>query len=77
MNVIRTPTGIYQSVAYKNEADLESAIWNVQADLFGKGRLYLDVKKKIGGEKGPRNIPDGYLLDLGGTKPRLLASLVP
>lgn len=71
MNVIRTPTGIYQSVAYKNEADLESAIRSVQADLFGKNRLYLDVKKKIGGKKGPKNIPDGYLLDLSGTTPRL------
>ena len=71
MSVIRTPSGIYQSVAYKNEADLESAILNVQADLFGKGRLYLNVKKKIGGKKGPRNIPDGYLLDFSGTKPRL------
>lgn len=71
MSVIRTPTGIYQSVSYKNEADLESAILSVQADLFGKDRLYLDIKKKIGGKKGPKNIPDGYLLDLSGTKPRL------
>ena len=71
MSIIRTPTGIYQSVAYKNEADLELAILSVQADLFGNGRLYLDIKKKIGGKKGPRNIPDGYLLDLSGTKPRL------
>lgn len=71
MNVIRTSTGIYQSVAYKNEADFESAILNVKTDLFGKDRLYLDIKKKIGGKKGPKNIPDGYLLDLSGNKPRL------
>ena len=71
MSVIRTPTGIYLSVAYKNEADLESAILSVQAGLFGKDRLYLNIKKKIGGKKGPINFPDGYVLDFDGTKPRL------
>ena len=71
MSVIQTPTGIYRSVSYKNEADLELAIRSVQADLFGEGRIYLDIKKKIGGKKGPKNIPDGYLLDLGGIKPHL------
>ena len=71
MSVIRTPASVYQSVAYANEADLESAILEVQADLFGKDRLYLNIKKKIGGKKGPKNIPDGYLLDLNGSKPRL------
>lgn len=71
MSVIRTSTGVYQSLAYANEAELESAILEVQADLFGDDRLYLDVKKKIGNKKGYKNIPDGYLLDLNGSKPRL------
>lgn len=69
MRVIRTPKGLYQSVEYANEADFESAILEVQDDLFGPDRFYLDVKKKIGGKN--KNIPDGYLLDLNGTKPRL------
>ena len=33
--------------------------------------MYLDVKKKIGAKSGLWNIPDGYLLDLNGLKPRL------
>jgi hypothetical protein len=33
--------------------------------------IYLDIKKKIGAKGGLRNIPDGYLLDLSGRKPRL------
>ncbi len=33
--------------------------------------MYLDVKKKIGVKGGLTNIPDGYLLDLSGQKPRL------
>ncbi len=48
MSIVRTPTGVYRSVAYKSEADLESAVLEVPADLFGKDRLHLDVKKKIG-----------------------------
>src|SRR3989442_1943652 len=33
--------------------------------------MYLDVKKKIGVKGSLMNIPDGYLLDLSGQKPRL------
>lgn len=55
---------------YESEADLESAIIEVQQLLFGPNRFYLDVKNKIG-TKGSQNIPDGYLLDLSGDKPRL------
>ena len=69
MRVIRTPKGLYQSVEYASETDFESAISEVQDDLFGPDRFYLDVKKKIGRKN--KNIPDGYLLDLGGAKPRL------
>lgn len=71
MGVIRTSTDVYQSVPYADEAALESDILEVQGELFGSSRLYLDVKKKIGSKKGPRNIPDGYLLDLNGSKPHL------
>ena len=66
MDVIWTPSGVYRRAAYSSEADLEAAILRVQAELFGPNRIYLDVKKKVG-----HNIPDGYLIDLNGPKPRL------
>src|SRR5262249_42854725 len=71
MSVLWTKTGAYKSVSYGSEADLESAIVQVQRELFGPNRFYLDIKKKIGARGGIRNIPDGYLIDLNGSKPRL------
>src|SRR5262249_6807875 len=56
---------------YDSEDDLEEAILQVQAELFGSNRIYLPVKKKIGAKGGPRAIPDGYLIDLNGLQPRL------
>jgi hypothetical protein len=69
--VIWTKESLYQGVEYESEADLESAIREVQRDLFGKNRIYLDVKRKIGTRGNRQNIPDGYLIDLGGPMPRL------
>ena len=66
-----TDNGLFYRTLYDSEAALEKAILVVQAPLFGKNRLYLDVKKKIGIKGGLNNIPDGYLLDLDGQKPRL------
>lgn len=71
MTVIWTPDGAYSIADYRSEADLESAILQVQSELFGRNRIYLDIKKKIGSKGGLRNIPDGYLIDLNGLKPRL------
>ena len=71
MGVIWTKDGLYRRIEYENEAELESAILLVQDQLFGRNRIYLDVKKKIGAKGGIRNIPDGYLLDLSSRKPRL------
>jgi hypothetical protein len=71
MGLIWTKDGAFHRLGYDSEADLETAILQVQAELFGPNRIYLDVKKKIGTKGGPRNIPDGYLLDLGGRTPRL------
>src|SRR5712692_105162 len=71
MSVIWTRDGSYRRVEYEDEADLEAAIVEVQSELFGPNRIYLDVKKKIGAEGGLRNIPDGYLVDLSGRQPRL------
>jgi len=71
VSVIWTPTGAYLRAEYDNEADLEAAILRVQNALFGPGRIYLDVKRRIGAKGGLHNVPDGYLLDLTGRKPRL------
>jgi hypothetical protein len=71
MSAVWTKEGLYRRVEYENEADLEDAIVQVQSDLFGANRYYLDVKKKIGAKGSIQNIPDGYLLDLSGSKPRL------
>lgn len=71
MTVIWTPRGAYQLTDFRDEAELEDAITEVQATLFGQNRIYLDVKKKIGVKGEKRNIPDGYLIDLNGLKPHL------
>jgi hypothetical protein len=71
MSVIWTKNGPYRRDSYESEADLEAAILQVQGHLFGVNRIYLPVKKKIGGKGGPKNIPDGYLIDLNGPQPRL------
>lgn len=69
MSVIWTPNGNYSQVDFEDEADLEKAIALLKRDLFGPGRIYLDIKKKIG--KAKQNIPDAYLLDLSSAIPRL------
>ena len=71
MSTFWTKSGLFRRTGYQSESDLEAAIIKVQAELFGSNRIYLDVKKKIGGKSGPRNIPDGYLIDLSGQRPRL------
>jgi hypothetical protein len=71
MNLIWTKNGPYSRVEYEDEADLEAAIAEVQAELFGPNRIYLDAKKKIGAKGSLRNIPDGYLIDLSGRQPRV------
>jgi hypothetical protein len=71
MPVIWSTNGRYRQVEYENEADLEAAIVQVQDWLFGQDRYYLDIKKKIGAKGSIQNIPDGYLVDLSGSKPRL------
>jgi hypothetical protein len=71
VSLIWTKNGAHRRVAYDSEADLEKAILEVQAELFGSNRAYLNVKKKIGIKGKLRNIPDGYLIDLSGRKPRL------
>lgn len=71
MPLVWTKTGPFQGARYDDEADLETAILDVRDLLFGPNRIYLDVKRKIGSKSSVRNIPDGYLIDLNGPKPRL------
>lgn len=71
MTLIWTEKEAYKRVSYKSEADLESAIGLVQAQLFGQDRILLPVKSLIGEKSKWRNVPDGYLLDLSGRLPRL------
>jgi hypothetical protein len=71
MSLLWTKDGTYRLAGYRDEADLEGAINQVKTELFGEHRIYLDVKKKIGAKGGLRNIPDGYLVDLSGQRPRL------
>jgi hypothetical protein len=61
----------FHSVSYASEADLEKTILELRARLFGPRRIFLDVKKKIGIKGGVRSIPDGYLIDLNTSEPRL------
>jgi len=70
-SLIWTPSGSYRRADYSSESDLEKAILTVQAQLFGPHRIYLDIKKKIGNTRRKNNIPDGYLIDLKGNRPRL------
>src|SRR5713226_6926735 len=71
MSTFWTQSGLFRRTGYQSESDLEASILKVQYELFGSDRIYLDVKKKIGGKIGPKNIPDGYLVDLSGQRPRL------
>jgi len=71
MSVIWTADGAYSRVGYEGEADLEDAILQVQAEFFGPNRVYLPVKRRIGAKGRQQNIPDGYLIDLSGPRPRL------
>lgn len=67
-----TSENFYLLEPFELEKDLEAAILEVQDALFGSSRIYLDVKKKMGGKGRKANIPDGYLIDLISKKePRL------
>ncbi len=70
MGVVWTKGGAFRRTKYGSEADLESVILEVQGELFGSDRIYLDAKRKIGAKGGQRNIPDGFLIDLSGGRPR-------
>jgi hypothetical protein len=52
VSIIWTAKGPFQRTGYASAADLESAILQVKEALFGPGRIYLDVKRRIGSAKG-------------------------
>lgn len=58
----------YKEDPFTMEAGLEAAILEVQENLFGPNRIYLDVKKRIGAKNQIRNVPDGYLVDLSSAR---------
>ena len=70
MSVIWMNGESFQLSEFESESDLESSILKVSNALFGEKRFYLDVKKKIGTSKDQR-IPDGYLIDLKDSRPKL------
>ena len=57
----------YQLSEYQDEKEIELALIDLSEDIFGKSRIYINVKKLIGKEN--KGIPDGYLLDLSSKKP--------
>ena len=69
MSNIKINDKIYELSDYENEKEIESALDKLSLDIFGKGRIFINVKKLIGKEN--KGIPDGYLLDLSSKKPEL------
>ena len=59
-----TPQQRFHRWPFDKEIELEATISEVRTALFGDSRIYLDVKRLIGGRGQTQNIPDGYLLDL-------------
>ena len=59
MSIVWTNSGQFRLTHYASESDLEATIVKLQKELFGIERVYVDVKRKIGGKTGPKNIPDG------------------
>ena len=53
---------------FELESEFEKAVIEVLDSLFGKKRIYLDIKKKIGVKGKTVNIPDAYLIDLSSKK---------
>lgn len=61
-------TESYKEFPYELESELEEAVNEVKEVLFGKSRIYLDDKRKIGKKGNTKNLPDGYLIDLTNNK---------
>ena len=64
MSTLFLDNRVFEKKTFTREADFEKAIAEVSPILFGKRRIYLEVKHQIGKKGRKKNIPDGYLLDL-------------
>ena len=67
MSHIKVNGNNYKLSEYQDEKEIELALNDLSEDIFGKSRIYINVKKLIGKEN--KGIPDGYLLDLSSKKP--------
>jgi len=67
-----TATQQFHLWPFEMEVDLENTITELQRDLFGTSRVYLETKKLIGQPGKTQNIPDGYLLDFSSAKKPVL-----
>ena len=72
MSMIWSGGQLWSPASYGRESELEDAILELQAWIFGRNRIYLDVKRLIGRRNDRRNIPDGWLIDLEMSPPRLV-----
>lgn len=59
---------IFELEPFETEAEIEATLNEASQAIFGKFRIYLDFKKKIGMSGKTQNIPDGYLIDLSSNK---------
>jgi hypothetical protein len=46
LEIIMTDHGLFYRSQFESEATFEKAILEIQGELFGKNRMYLDVKKR-------------------------------
>ena len=47
MSNIKINGKIYELSDYENEKEIEAALNNLSEDIFGKGRIFINVKKLI------------------------------
>lgn len=54
----------YDEKKFSLETDFEAEIVDAKENIFGKGTIYIDAKKKIGTMALGNTVPDGFLFDL-------------
>lgn len=64
MSKLITPFGQFHLYRFETEKDFEEAVLSQAGEVFGRRRIYLDCKRRIGGKGGKQSIPDAYLIDL-------------
>ncbi len=71
MTRIITPDNIFEWITPDSEESFEQAVKVNAKQIFGKGRYYLDCKRRIGARGKKVNVPDAFLIDLRRNDPRL------